>query len=65
MGAGFARHSAGVGGGQWGPRWPVGDPRSPGQPEGAARGLQCWSGCEGSQNVDPSPAEVYFGSRLH
>ena len=39
MGAGFERHSAGVGGGQWGPRWAVGDPRSRGrQPEGAAGG---------------------------
>lgn len=36
-----------------------------GQPERAARGVQGWSGCEGSQNVHPSPAEVYFGARLH
>lgn len=52
----------------WGnpkPPWAVGDPRPRGQPEWAARGVQGWSGCEGFQNVDPSPAEVYFGARLH
>ena len=68
VGAGFARPSVGVGGGQCGDpksRWAVGDPRPRGQPEGAARGVQGWSGCEGSQNVDPSPAAVYFGARLH
>ena len=40
--------------------------RSPGAAgAGVARGVQGWSGGEGLQNVDPSPAEVYFGARLH